>query len=164
MPSLQEYNYISLGFSRVFFTWFLEYLRIISNGEPQTTIEELLKPQILSTFIREDVISVQIDDTNGVSRGAGGTGTSRAPLLATLRNGQELHLFVKTPTKSLLECAFFTLFRVYENEVNFYAKYFNQLNTLLKNDEWDIGPRVHFSKYVIRAMLYVAHIIDDLMV
>lgn len=145
---IQEYAYISLGFSRVFLIWLLEYLNLISNGEAQITIDDLLKPDILSKLIKQPVESVCID-SSGVSRGAGGTGTTRAPLLVTLLNGQVLHLFAKTPTKALAERAFFTLFRVYENEVTFYSKYFNQMNALLKRDNWDIGPRVHYCKYEI---------------
>lgn len=146
LSRFQEYTYISSGFSHVFLVWLLDYLRLWRNGERQVTIEDLLKPEVLSKFIKRDVASVRIDDGSGVSRGAGGTGTSRAPLWVTLRDGEELHLFVKTPTTSLLECAFFTLFRVYENEVNFYANHFTQLNLTLKKDDWDIGPRVHYSK------------------
>lgn len=147
MPSrLEEYAYISYGFSRVFLIWMLEYLRIISNGERQVSIDDLVNPEILSKLIKEDVESVTIDDGSGVSRGAGGTGTSRAPLWVKLRNGQEMHLFAKTPTKSLAERAFFTVFGVYDNEVNFYAKYFTKMNLILRKEDWDIGPRVFCSK------------------
>jgi hypothetical protein len=123
----------------------LEYLCVISNGKRQITVDDLLNPEKLSLLIKEEVESVNIE-SQGVSRGAGGTGTSRLPLILKLRNGQETHIFVKTPTRSLAERAFFTVFGIYENEVKFYSKYFNQMNAVLRKDKWDIGPRVLCSK------------------
>lgn len=129
---------------------------MIRNGEPQITIAELLDAPTLSRLIQLPVESVRIDEEQGVSRGAGGTGTSRAPLHVKLRNGEDLHLFAKTPTLSIVERAFFTVFQVYDNEVKFYAKHFKQLNAALRKDNWDIGPQVYHCKYVptCRAMCF----------
>jgi hypothetical protein len=53
--------------------------------------------------------------------GAGGTGTARAFVEVQFSNGKKSKYFVKFPAPELFQRTFLTVFKVYANELNFYA-------------------------------------------
>lgn len=121
-------------------------LQDICGGQKQLTLTDLENPECLSKLISRKVSRVE-RKKEAISIGAGGTGTTRFGLAATLEDGSKLNLFVKTPTGSLFERVFLTLFRVYDNEFLFYAKIRGLLPDLLdsnKGNKW--CPEVYHAK------------------
>lgn len=112
--------------------------------EPQITCTDLLSPQVLSKLTHLDIEEVSLNHEDKISKGAGGTGTCRQSIIAKLKNGQTLYLFIKTPTTSILERAFMTLFKVYENELNFYSSLHKEFSQLDK--DWMFCPEVYYVK------------------
>lgn len=102
----------------------------------QLTMDDLLDAKLLSSLIKRTVIKVE-NKSDAISLGGGGTGTVRFGLIAHLDDGSKLHLFVKTPTGSLFERVFLTVFRVYDNEFNFYAN----IRSLLPDVSTDNGAQ-----------------------
>jgi hypothetical protein len=51
---------------------------------PRLCLTDLEDPRLLSTYINQDVVNVENDATS-IGEGAGGTGTSRRALVATLK-------------------------------------------------------------------------------
>lgn len=121
-----------------------------SPQEPVRRAEELLDPAVMSRCLGLPVKSVTITAREAISMGAGGTGTSRTALTATLASDEVLHLFVKLPTSSIAERAFMTVFQVYDNELLFYGRYINDLlsRTRCAGSRWTTAPQVFHCKYV----------------
>lgn len=139
---LQELWYLSSGIVGTLFAIFFDSI----VGRKQLTIKDILDTKIISDLIDEEVINVEQKVEN--SFGAGGTGTSRFKLDAFLKSGQKLALFVKLPTESLFERVFLTLFQVYDNEFNFYAKVRSLLPDMQARvtDKFLWCPKVHHAK------------------
>ena len=74
---------------------------------------------------RDDVVEVRRDskkENRSIEDvGAGGTGTSRAFVEVVFSNRSRIKYFVKFPAPDLFSRVFLTVFKVYENELNFYA-------------------------------------------
>jgi hypothetical protein len=122
MSELQEILYLGKGVILTLLQFMWESL----TQHKQLTFEDLKNEKVLSALIGRNVIEVKNADKT-ISKGAGGTGTVRFALQATLEDKSKLNLFVKIPTGSLFERVFLTLFRVYDNEFNFYANIRPQL-------------------------------------
>lgn len=113
---LQEIGYLTKSVLSTLCGFLWEYVTCAK----QLGMDDLLDAKLLSSLIKKTVLRVE-SKTDAISLGAGGTGTVRFGLIAYLEDGTKLHLFVKTPTGSLFERVFLTVFRVYDNEFNFYA-------------------------------------------
>lgn len=125
--SLGDLYFLVGGFLKFLFYSGLEWLQ--SSKYHQYTIMDLHNPETLSVLISKHVVDVnghtssRFDFTVDESDlGAGGTGTERSSLVATLEDGTKLHLFVKFPARKFAERVFLTMFKVYQNEVTFYDK------------------------------------------
>eukprot|EP00756_Hemistasia_phaeocysticola_P016374 Hpha_TRINITY_DN15471_c5_g3::TRINITY_DN15471_c5_g3_i1::g.176728::m.176728 len=97
-----------------------------ARGIPRTVGD--ITPAVLSGLLRRKVVrvgrqkSMEQHMTGEVTDlGAGGTGTTRAWLDLVYEDGEEDRVFVKMPAGRLAERLFLTVFRVYHNELNFYA-------------------------------------------
>lgn len=127
---LQELGFLTKAVLSTLCGFLWEYVTCAN----QLTMDDLLDAKLLSSIIKKRVIRVD-SKSDAISLGAGGTGTVRFGLVAHLDDGTKLHLFVKTPTGSLFERVFLTVFRVYDNEFNFYANVRSLLPDVQVNNE-----------------------------
>lgn len=112
----------------------------------QLLSNDFYDPQKLSELIGKNVVSVS-DRKEKISLGAGGTGTTRFALVATLKDGSVEHLFCKVPSLSVFERVFLTVFRIYDNEILFYEKVRQLLPDMSsKFDGFSWCPKVHRAK------------------
>lgn len=152
MGQFGELWYLGSGVLQTLIRFLIEHI----TTEKQLKMTDLMDSVLLSSLIKKKV--VRVERNIDIAIGSGGTGTERFTITAYLSDGSKLHLFIKIPTESLFERVFLTLFRVYDNEINFYANIRPHLPDLsstsiihnktdAENSLW--CPDVHFAKFVI---------------
>lgn len=136
----QEIAHLLFGFLKtsawIFFENYLPWLK-------QPSLDQLYQPKLLSSYIKQEVESVEVNREE-LSAGAGGTGTARNAIIVTLKNSTKLHLFIKTPTASFAERVFLGIFKVYDNEMNFYDHVCQQM--IDPTASWQICPKIYHAR------------------
>ena len=143
---LRELYYLSSSLIATFALFCIEDF-VPGFRKKQLTFRDLTNAKTLSSLINKDVVSVTSREEQ-ISLGAGGTGTDRFAIVATLRNGAKINLFCKVPATAWFERVFLTIFQVYQNEINFYENVRSLLPDKKENsaeeDRW--CPEVYYAK------------------